>query len=211
MSLIPNILTFSRCVFAVLVAFALWKAAGAGQTAEQLTGADEILRARTFQHLWYQFAFFAFASGAFTDFVDGALARLLKAESAFGVWLDPIADKLLVGLALAGLAITFQSVLIALPAGVIIARDIFMTWLRARPEGKAVMAPSQLAKWKTAAEMLAIIAFLLPLAIFPRAPDDANTAASASLLVIGPVLLLWIAAALSAWTCYVYLKAVRAR
>lgn len=205
---LPNLLTFSRCIFAALVLIGLWKAHLSGIAAATALDA-EAARLIAIRQLWFQFSLLAFASGALTDLADGAMARWLKAESAFGVWFDPVADKVLVGFALIGLAVLFQSVLIALPAGIIIARDVFMTWLRARPEGQRVMAPSLLAKWKTAIEMLAVFAFLLPLAVLPE-PNPAETGAFNPLVLL-PLIILWAAAALSAWTGWVYLRAAQAK
>ncbi len=206
MKLLPNLLTFSRCIFAAMVLIGLWKAQINGLAAASAS-ADDAARLMSLRQLWFQFALLAFASGALTDLADGAMARFLKAESAFGVWFDPVADKILVGFALVGLAVLFQSVLIALPAGIIIARDIFMTWLRSRPEGQRVMSPSRLAKWKTAIEMFAVFAFLVPLAVLPEA--EARASGGFNPFVLLPLIILWGAAALSSWTGWVYLRAAR--
>ncbi|MGA1342579.1 MAG: CDP-alcohol phosphatidyltransferase family protein, partial [Hyphomonas sp.] len=133
-----------RCVFAGLVLCGALGAAASGEAAGLASG-EEALRQATLQQLWHQFALLSFISGALTDFLDGWAARQFKAESRFGVWLDPIADKLLVGLALLGLALTLKTWLIYVPAALIIARDVFMTWLRTRPEARGVVAPSHLA------------------------------------------------------------------
>jgi len=210
---LPNALTVARCVFAVLClggivqALDLQGAIDLGLT--QDTPADEQARRVAVQQLWYQFALLAFLSGALTDFLDGWLARKLNAQSRFGVWLDPIADKLLVGMALLGLALIFRTWLIYIPAAAIIARDSFMTWLRTTAAGKAVVDPSNLAKWKTAFEMAAIIGLMLPLALTPQAAAMQHTAGSgmAVLVVTGLVGLLWIAAALSLLTGWRYMQA----
>jgi CDP-diacylglycerol--glycerol-3-phosphate 3-phosphatidyltransferase len=210
---LPNALTIARCVFAVLclggIVQALWVqdliAAGAAQGASATDQETWI----AVQQLWYQFALLAFLSGALTDFLDGWLARKLNAQSRFGVWLDPIADKLLVGFALLGLALIFHTWLIYLPAAAIIARDAFMTWLRTTPAGKAVVDPSNLAKWKTAFEMAAIIGLMLPLAAIPQnaVSQGATIAGLAELAAVGLVGLLWIAAALSLLTGWRYMLA----
>ena len=108
MAWIPNALTISRCVFAVLVLFGALSAASAAEAFKTAAG-DDALRLATMEQLWHQFALLAFISGALTDFLDGWAARTFKAESRFGVWLDPIADKLLVSFALLGLALTLKS------------------------------------------------------------------------------------------------------
>jgi cardiolipin synthase (CMP-forming) len=208
---IPNALTIARCVFAGLVLWGIWNAELAGQSVVA-AGPDEVLRQNILQQLWHQFALLGFLSGALTDFLDGYLARKLKAQSRFGVWLDPIADKLLVGAALLGLAMVLKTWFIYLPAAAIIARDVFMTWLRTTPAGKAVVDPSDLAKWKTGFEMVAIISLMLPLAFAPA--DIAVDAAGSAPLIfsIGAFLLvgmLWVAAALSLLTGWRYIRAAR--
>lgn len=211
-SWIPNALTVSRCVFAVLVLYGALSAAAYGE-ALQLASGDEALRNATLQQLWHQFALLAFISGALTDFLDGWAARQFRAESRFGVWLDPIADKLLVGLALLGLAMTLKTWLIYVPAALIIARDMFMTWLRTRPEASGVVAPSDLAKLKTGIEMAAIAGLMLPFSLAPATVQDAVTGSSAAAVVAAGalVLLLWTAAALSLFTAAQYVRAVQAR
>ncbi len=207
---IPNALTISRCVFAVLV---LYGALNAALSAEALKAAegDEALRYATLEQLWHQFALLAFISGALTDFLDGWAARQFKAESRFGVWLDPIADKLLVGLALLGVALTLQSWLIYLPAALIIARDVFMTWLRTRPEASGVVAPSSLAKLKTGIEMAAIAGLMLPFALAPASVEAMEQSAPMALVGAGAlVLLLWVAAAMSLVTAAQYVRVIRA-
>ena len=210
---LPNALTVARCVFAVLCLGGIVQALDVQGAIDlglaQDIPADEQARRVAVQQLWYQFALLAFLSGALTDFLDGWLARKLNAQSRFGVWLDPIADKLLVGMALLGLALIFRTWLIYLPAAAIIARDAFMTWLRTTPAGKAVVDPSNLAKWKTAFEMAAIIGLMLPLALMPQAAATQHTAGTgmAVLVVTGLVGLLWIAAALSLLTGWRYMRA----
>jgi cardiolipin synthase (CMP-forming) len=209
---IPNALTISRCVFAALVLYGALNAAGAAAAMRTATG-DDALRLATMEQLWHQFALLGFLSGALTDFLDGWAARQFKAESRFGVWLDPIADKLLVGFALLGLALTLKSWLIYIPAAMIIARDVFMTWLRTRPEATGVVAPSQLAKLKTGAEMVAIAGLMMPFALAPARVEEAVTGTSAAAVAGASVLvvMLWAAAALSLLTAAQYVRAVRGR
>ena len=207
---IPNALSVSRCVFAVLVLCGALNAAAAGEAFTMASG-DEALRQATLQQLWHQFALLSFISGALTDFLDGWTARQFKAESRFGVWLDPIADKLLVGLALLGLAMTLKTWLIYFPAALMIARDVFMTWLRTRPEASGVVAPSDLAKLKTGIEMAAITGLMLPYSLTPATVEQAITGSSA-VAVAGAgilVVLLWTATALSMFTAAQYVRAIR--
>ena len=209
---LPNALTIARCVFALLCLGGIVQALKV-QDLIMIVPEDAVSAVQekriAIQQLWYQFALLAFLSGALTDFLDGWLARKLNAQSRFGVWLDPIADKFLVGFALLGLALIFHTWLIYIPAAAIIARDAFMTWLRTTPAGKAVVDPSNLAKWKTAFEMAAIIGLMLPLALMPQAAVSQQEASSlvAGLVVTGLVGLLWIAASLSLLTGWRYMVA----
>lgn len=206
---LPNALTIARCVFAGFVLVGFWQAGSLDLTLTGLSP-EELSRRATLQQLWYQFAFLAFLAGAITDFLDGWLARKLEAHSRFGVWLDPIADKLLIAAALLGLALEFRSWLIYVPAAMIIARDVFMTWFRATPRGRSAIVPSNLAKWKTGFEFAAIIGLMLPLATL-RPSLDGDVATGSDVLAIVAIVtvvgLLWVAAALSWWTAGQYMKA----
>ncbi|MCH8178023.1 MAG: CDP-diacylglycerol--glycerol-3-phosphate 3-phosphatidyltransferase, partial [Proteobacteria bacterium] len=73
-------------------------------------------------------AIFGFAS--LTDWADGYLARVLKQESRFGAFLDPVADKLMVVVAIVLLVEAHPSIYIALPSIIIIAREISVSALR---------------------------------------------------------------------------------
>jgi cardiolipin synthase (CMP-forming) len=207
---IPNALTISRCGFAALVLYAAVNGFLAAAGAKGATG-DEALRTATLVQLWHQVALLSFIGGALTDFLDGWTARLLNAHSRFGVWLDPIADKLLVGLALLGLALTLQTWLIYVPAALIIARDVFMTWLRTRPEASGIVAPSRLAKLKTGLEMVSITGLLMPAALAPGLVEAAWAGSSRAALagVAGLLILLWGAAALSLFTAAQYARIAR--
>ena len=206
---IPNALTISRCVFAVLVLYGALNASAAGDAMRAATG-DDVLRHATLEQLWHQFALLGFISGALTDFLDGWAARQFKAESRFGVWLDPIADKLLVGLALLGVALTLKSWLIYLPAALIIAREVFMTWLRTRPEAAGVVAPSSLAKLKTGIEMAAIAGLMVPFALAPASVEAMENSNPMALVGAAALVgLLWVAAALSLITAAQYVRVIR--
>jgi cardiolipin synthase len=100
-----------------------------------------------------------FVIAATTDYVDGYLARNWQQESPLGRWLDPVADKLLVGAAVLMLVGFDQAPL--LPALTIVLREITVSGLREYMAEVSVGLPvSRLAKWKTAVQMTAI-AFLL--------------------------------------------------
>ena len=105
------------------------------------------------------------------DFLDGYLARAWKQESKLGAMLDPIADKAMVVIAL--LVITGFSGMdpwILLPATVIIFREVFVSGLREFIGAAAgTLKVTKLAKWKTTAQMVAILLLLYdaPVGVFP--------------------------------------------
>lgn len=104
------------------------------------------------------FALVLFVTAAVTDWLDGYLARTWKQESRFGAMLDPIADKAMVIIAL--LVITgFSGMnpLILLPSTLILFREVFVSGLREfLGETAGLLKVTNLAKWKTTAQMTAI-------------------------------------------------------
>ncbi|MDX2083395.1 MAG: CDP-diacylglycerol--glycerol-3-phosphate 3-phosphatidyltransferase [Rickettsiales bacterium] len=104
-----------------------------------------------------------FAIAAITDYFDGYFARALKVQSNFGRCLDPIADKLLVIVAIVML-INFsnRSLWILIPGLIIICREVLVSGLREFLAELHVSVPvSKLAKYKTAVQMTAITGLLL--------------------------------------------------
>ena len=71
-----------------------------------------------------------FVLAAFTDWLDGYLARKWDQTSPFGAFLDPVADKLMVAAALVLLVSDRPELLVAIPAIVIIGREIAISALR---------------------------------------------------------------------------------
>lgn len=109
------------------------------------------------------FALVLFVLAAITDFFDGYLARLWKQESKFGAMLDPIADKAMVIIALViivGLSTADKLVMdayILLPATVILFREVFVSGLREFLGASAgTLKVTKLAKYKTTVQMVAI-------------------------------------------------------
>ncbi len=139
-----------------------------------------------------------FSLAAITDFLDGYIARATKSQSAFGRFLDPVADKLLVASALLMMVAFGQiSGLVILPALVILCREITVSGLREYLAGLRVGVPvSQLAKWKTTLQMVAIAVLIV----------GDNGPWNIPLVEIGEVGL-WIAALLTIVTGYDYLRA----
>lgn len=214
MSWIPNALTVSRCILAILLLLAGLQAARLEPVlAAPLLPEEDRLHYAAVQQLWLRFALLSFIAGMLTDFADGKAARWLRAESRFGIWLDPIADKMLVGAGLLVICLNVNSWLVFIPAAMIIMRDIFLTWLRMQPGAGGIVLPSGLAKVKTALEMIAVVVFLLPLALLHAPLAQAGSLLPSAGSVLVPVLLLlllWTAAALSLLTAYHYVRALRA-
>lgn len=139
-----------------------------------------------------------FALAAITDWADGYLARKWNETSPFGAFLDPVADKLMVAAALVLLVSTDPTPWLAVPAVVIIGREITVSALRewmAELGARGKVAVSNLGKYKTTAQMVALL-FLLyrePLFGMPTA-------------MIG-MIMLYIAAILTLWSMIIYLRA----
>lgn len=100
-----------------------------------------------------------FILAGITDWLDGYLARKLQMETPFGAFLDPVADKLMVACVLVLVVQQQASPYLAIPAAVIIGREITIASLRewmAELGQRATVKVSQLAKWKTSAQMVSI-------------------------------------------------------
>ena len=241
---VPNALTIMRCFGAFVVGWVilrygvavdefiatsepakalvrdqLFAIAGAntGPSQETLNAIMGQLRAL---HWLSVLPFILFVLVAASDFLDGYFARKLNAVSAFGAFLDPVADKLLVAVSLLAMAhVMGWSWLIVLPAIVIIARDSYVTLLRLRPN--ISLPVSKLAKYKTALEMAGIGGVLLAWAVpgfigLTVHPDRAvNFMMDASLpieiLSIASLALIYLAAALSAYTGWLYVRSAMAK
>ena len=135
-----------------------------------------------------------FILAAITDWLDGYLARVLNQTSAFGRFLDPVADKLMVAAALIVLVQWQPSITMAFAAIVIISREITVSALRewmAELGARTNVAVSTVGKYKTAFQMIAIGVFLL------------------NWRVLDPIayILLYTAVVLTLWSMFIYLKA----
>ncbi len=138
-----------------------------------------------------------FVAAAITDWFDGYLARKLNQSSAFGAFLDPVADKLMVAAALIVLVELGRTD--AIVALIIIGREITISalreWMAQLGQSKNV-AVSMLGKVKTTAQLVAI-PFLL---------YDGVLFGVINCRALGRVLI-WIAAGLTVWSMFYYLKA----
>ncbi len=98
-----------------------------------------------------------------TDWFDGYLARKMGLQTAFGEFLDPVADKLMVVIMLVLIVQADSAVYIAIPAAIIIAREVTVASLREWMAGigqRSTMQVSWVAKCKTGFQMLAIVCLL---------------------------------------------------
>jgi len=137
-----------------------------------------------------------FALAAVTDWLDGYLARRLGATSAFGAFLDPVADKLMVAAALILLVELGRAE--AYLAIIIIGREIAISALRewmAQLGRSRKTAVAFIGKIKTVAQMTALIALLLWENVIP----------GISTPLLG-TFALWIAAILTLWSMFHYLR-----
>ena len=139
-----------------------------------------------------------FGIAAITDWADGYLARKWNQTSPFGAFLDPVADKLMVAVALVLLVSTDPTPWLAIPAAIIIGREITVSALRewmAELGERATVAVSNMGKYKTTAQMIALLLLLYhdPLLGLPT-------------VVLG-MIALYTAAILTLWSMIVYLRA----
>ena len=143
--------------------------------------------------LGYILATALFSLAAITDWLDGYLARSRNEVTSFGRFLDPVADKLLVATALVLLVEADR--VPALLAAIIIGREIVIGALREwLAQHATIVHVSLLGKWKTGMQMAAIITLLLH-----------ETILGLNMHLIGTALL-WIAAILTLWSAYEYLR-----
>lgn len=146
---------------------------------------------------WIALAIFVVA--AITDFFDGYLARAWQQQSALGRMLDPIADKLLVSVCVLMLASDGTIGGWSLAAGIIIlCREILVSGLREFLAELQVSVPvTQLAKWKTTVQLIAIALLLVGPAGEVVIPGT----------VMAGLISLWVAAILTLYTGYDYFRA----
>jgi cardiolipin synthase len=175
---LPNILTYGRLVAVpAVVALLFWP-----------------------EDTWSRWIALAiFVAAAITDYLDGYFARTYAQQSALGRMLDPIADKLLVAACLLMLVAdrTIQG-WVLWAALVILSREILVSGLREfLAELKVGVPVSRVAKWKTTLQLVAV-GFLIA--------GPAGEAVLPGTIFIGTGLL-WIAAVLTIYTGWDYLKA----
>ena len=173
---LPNILTLSRIFAVPILVFLLWPEP---------------------QQFEYALAFGLYALMAITDYFDGYLARAQGAVSKLGVFLDPIADKIMVAAVILMLVLTRDvSGLATIPALIILLREIAVSGLREFLAGVQVSIPvSQLAKWKTTFQLISLGAIILGRAL----PEW-------DFIELAGLFSLWMAAVLTLITGWDYLR-----
>jgi cardiolipin synthase len=179
---LPNLLTYSRIVAIPAVIGCMY--------------VESILDGP----LWLRWvALFIFIAAGVTDFLDGYYARMWGQQSALGRMLDPIADKLLVASCLLMLAADGTIKGWSLWAAIIIlCREILVSGLREYLAAIRISVPvSKLAKWKTTIQLVAI-GFMIA--------GEAGEVILPPTILIG-IILLWIAALLTIYTGWDYLRA----
>lgn len=140
-------------------------------------------------------AAFLFLLAALTDWLDGFLARYLKQTSAFGAFLDPVADKLMVAAALVMLVSQYPTLWMVIPGIVIVSREIVISALRewmAELGKRAVVKVSIIGKIKTVFQMVALLALI-------SQPTGMTPA------VVAGFVLMYIAVIMTLWSMLVYL------
>lgn len=172
---LPNILTMSRIIMIpiMVLSFYLWPADNAHYVAAWI-----------------------FMIASFTDFVDGYLARKLNQSTPLGAFLDPVADKLSVVVALALLIEHYSTIVLTIPALIIIGREVVISALRewmAELGKRADVAVSMVGKVKTFLQMAAITMVM-------------GFAHDHWMGILG-MISLYIAAGLTIWSMYEYLRA----
>ena len=178
LSSLPNLLTLSRIFAVPLFVILMWNASWVGYTA----------------------AFLLYCLAGITDYIDGYLARAQGTVSKLGVFLDPVADKIMVAAVIVMLIHNDNIVgWHVIPALVIILREITVSGLREFLATARVSLPvSQLAKWKTTFQMVSLGALIL-------APASAHWWPALPAQPVG-IVTLWLAGVLTLVTGWDYLR-----
>jgi len=153
---VPNFLTTIRIIVVPILAWLLFKEDAASDSNRLVAGV-------------------LFIIAALTDIADGTIARRWNLITNFGKIFDPIADKALIGVALVGLS--YLNLLDWWFTWVILARELFVTFLRFWVINKGVIPASRGGKLKTIMQIIAISFYLLPL------PETVSLLAEVSMYV----------------------------
>ena len=179
---IANILTSFRIICIPLLVFFFYLPVSWGQTTAALI----------------------FAVVGWTDWFDGWVARKFNMQSALGEFLDPVADKLMVAASLVLLVEQHATIWIAVPALVIISREITVSALRewmAEYGERSAIKVVYVAKLKTLMQLSAIFFLLLA-----GKENDVESIWAHSQLYIWGYIFMYSAVALTLWSMFIYLK-----
>lgn len=139
-----------------------------------------------------------FVLAGFTDWLDGFIARRYKQASKLGEFLDPVADKLMVAVALVVIVNVYPFWWVAIPAAIIISREIVVSALRewmAELGQRSVVNVSFVGKVKTTCQIASMVVLLIK-------PNDLG-----NIWVILSFILLYIAVILTVYSMWIYLVA----
>lgn len=195
-SAIPTLLTIFRIAMGpVIAALILW-------------AASELHKDPLLSGFIYALAFILFLLAASTDWLDGYLARKWDAVTPLGAALDHAADKVLITCVLVALAYAALPMMLVAAAVIILGRDVAVAGLREGLSAQGKSLPvSQLGKWKAAAEMAGVGAYLAFQAAALLAPAFGIPASVGVGLDWAARLLLWSAAVLALISGAQYLAA----
>ena len=136
-----------------------------------------------------------FAIAAATDWLDGYLARRWEQSTPFGAFLDPVADKLMVAVALVLLVDEHSNLWLTLSAAIIIGREIVVSALRewmAELGKRSSVAVSWIGKWKTMIQMVSLTGLIWQYNVW---------------MVWLAYVMLYVATVLTFWSMFQYMKA----
>jgi CDP-diacylglycerol--glycerol-3-phosphate 3-phosphatidyltransferase/cardiolipin synthase len=183
---LPNLMTLSRILAVPLLVILIWPKPDAPSGPGESFVLD------------YMLAWLLYCLMGITDYFDGYLARRRGLISKLGQFLDPIADKIVIAAIILLLVFTRDiDGIHVIAALIILLREIIVSGLREFLADLRVQVPvSQLAKWKTTAQLFAFGGFLL-----------AGALPQQEWIHIGSLILLWLAALVTLVTGYDYLRA----
>jgi CDP-diacylglycerol--glycerol-3-phosphate 3-phosphatidyltransferase len=141
-----------------------------------------------------------FVFACLTDWLDGYLARRWHQESRFGAFLDPVADKLIVVVALVLLVQSYGTAIISIPALIIISREIVISALRelmAEYGSSKKVAVAYVGKVKTFLQMTSIAILL----------SQPHIISSTNYVGVVGIILLYVSVVLTLWSMFIYLNA----
>ena len=150
-------------------------------------------------------ALIVFIAASLTDMLDGKIARSQNLVTTFGKFLDPLADKLLVMVAL--ISFTFERWIDPIAVVIILAREFMVTGLRLVVAGEGVVVAAGIwGKAKTAFTMVAMIVIMFLQILYPELNGAPDLNWHSPIFLINEALI-WIAVVLTVVSGGIYLKA----